>query len=160
MLAVHRKCSVGRYQLQWAAMWWNEICNKPLFWQPHKDLFNGCFYSNNSVRHEENALILCMSLDECWWCLKTIKYLAWSTADHALMILIHQWSYYRMAKLLSQPNATLAPQTRQAKASGHNLNYLTLAPQARLSGEILNYLLSPWSDILYMIIVIPGLLKF
>ena len=65
-----------------------------------------------------------------------------------------------MAKLLSQPNATLAPQTRQAKASGHNLNYVTLAPQARLSGEILNYLLSPWSDILYMIIVIPGLLKF
>ena len=46
---------------------------------------------------------------------------------------------------LSQPNATLAPQARQAKASGENLNYMTLAPQARQarpSGEILNYLLS------------------
>ena len=44
--------------------------------------------------------------------------------------------------LLSQPNATLAPQARQAKASGENLNYVTLAPQARQarpSGEILNY---------------------
>ena len=29
---------------------------------------------------------------------------------------------------LSHPNATLAP---QARASGENLNYLTLAPQAR-----------------------------
>ena len=47
--------------------------------------------------------------------------------------------------LLSHPNATLAPQTRQARASGVNLNYVTLAPQARQarpSGEILNYLLS------------------
>ena len=59
---------------------------------------------------------------------------------------------------LSHPNATLAPQARasgenlnymtlvpQARASGENLNYMTLAPQARLarlSGEILNYLLS------------------
>ena len=30
---------------------------------------------------------------------------------------------------LSHPNATLAPQTRQARASGENLNYVTLAPQ-------------------------------
>ena len=37
---------------------------------------------------------------------------------------------------LSHPNATLAPQARQAKASSENLNYMTLAPQARLSGEI------------------------
>ena len=47
--------------------------------------------------------------------------------------------------LLSHPNATLAPQARQAKASSENLNYMTLAPQgrqARPSGEILNYLLS------------------
>ena len=44
--------------------------------------------------------------------------------------------------LLSQPNATLAPQPRQARASGENLNYMTLAPQTRPSGEILNYLLS------------------
>ena len=47
--------------------------------------------------------------------------------------------------LLSHPNATLAPQARQARASGENLNYVTLAPQARQarpSGEILNYLLS------------------
>ena len=44
--------------------------------------------------------------------------------------------------LLSQPNAVLAP---QARASVENFNYVTLAPQARqarLSGEILNYLLS------------------
>ena len=42
--------------------------------------------------------------------------------------------------LLSQPNATLAPKTRQrqARASGENLNYVTLAPkarQARLTGS-------------------------
>ena len=43
---------------------------------------------------------------------------------------------------LSHPNVTLAPQARQARASGENLNYGTLAPQARLaraSGENLNY---------------------
>ena len=53
--------------------------------------------------------------------------------------------------LLSPPNATLAPQARQARASGENLNYVTLAPQARqarLSVEILNYLLSLYSDII------------
>ena len=49
---------------------------------------------------------------------------------------------YQILNLLSQPNATLAPQARQARASGENLNYVTLAPQARTSGEILNYLLS------------------
>ena len=57
--------------------------------------------------------------------------------------------------LLSQPNATLAPQARQARASGENFNYMTLAPQARQakpSGEILNYLLRCYSDILSMII--------
>ena len=32
---------------------------------------------------------------------------------------------------LSHPNGTLAPQARQAEASGENLNYMTLAPQAR-----------------------------
>ena len=42
---------------------------------------------------------------------------------------------------LSHLNATLAP---QARASGKNLNYVTIAPQAqaRPTGEILNYLLS------------------
>ena len=53
--------------------------------------------------------------------------------------------------LLSHPNATPAPLTRQARASGENLNYLALAPkakQARPSGEILNYSLSRLSDIL------------
>ena len=42
----------------------------------------------------------------------------------------------------SHANATLAPQAWQAKASGKNLNYVTLAPQARPSGTVLNYLLS------------------
>ena len=37
---------------------------------------------------------------------------------------------------LSHPTATLAPQARQAKASGEILNYMTQAQQARLSGEI------------------------
>ena len=32
---------------------------------------------------------------------------------------------------LYHPNATLAPQTRQARASGENLNNVTLVPQAR-----------------------------
>ena len=53
---------------------------------------------------------------------------------------------------LSHPNATLAPQTRQVRASGENLNYVTLAPQAKPSGEIFNYSLSHLSDILGMII--------
>ena len=44
--------------------------------------------------------------------------------------------------LLSHPNATLAPQARQARARGESLNNVTLAPLARPSGEILNYLLS------------------
>ena len=52
---------------------------------------------------------------------------------------------------LSHPNVTLAPQARQARAN-ENLNYATLAPQARPSGEILNYSLSRSSDILSMII--------
>jgi len=47
---------------------------------------------------------------------------------------------------LSHPNATLAPQARQARTSGENLNYvILLAPEARKarqSGEILNYSLS------------------
>ena len=57
---------------------------------------------------------------------------------------------------MSHPNATLAS---QARASGGNLNYVTLAPQARqarLSGEILNYSLSRSSDILSMIIELPS----
>ena len=49
---------------------------------------------------------------------------------------------------LSHPNATLAPQVRQARASGENLNYVTPALQARPSVEILKYLQSCWSDIL------------
>ena len=36
----------------------------------------------------------------------------------------------------SHPNATLAPQARQARASGENLYYVTLAPQARPSQEV------------------------
>ena len=40
---------------------------------------------------------------------------------------------------LSHPTATLAPQARQARASGENLNYVTLTPQARqASGKISN----------------------
>ena len=53
--------------------------------------------------------------------------------------------------LLSHSNTTLAPQARQAKASGENLNYMTLVPQPRPatpSREILNYSLSRYSDIL------------
>ena len=36
---------------------------------------------------------------------------------------------------LSYPNA---PQARQARASGENLNYMTVVPQASSSGEISN----------------------
>ena len=32
---------------------------------------------------------------------------------------------------LSHPNEILAPQARQARASGEYLNYMTLAPQVR-----------------------------
>ena len=38
---------------------------------------------------------------------------------------------WQKLNLLSHPNATRAPQARQARASGENLNYMTLAPQAR-----------------------------
>ena len=58
---------------------------------------------------------------------------------------------WQKLNLLSHPNATLHKQTRQVRASGENLNYVTLAPQtrqARSSGEILNFLLSRCSDIL------------
>ena len=55
---------------------------------------------------------------------------------------------WQKLNLLSHPNATLAQQARQARASGEFLNYVTLAPKARQSSEILNYLLSCWSDIL------------
>ena len=54
--------------------------------------------------------------------------------------------------MLSHPNATPVPQARQVRASGENLNYVTLVTQARPSGEILNYLLSHYFVILYMII--------
>ena len=49
---------------------------------------------------------------------------------------------WQKINLLSHPNATIAPHSRQARASGEILNYTTLAPQARqarASGEILNY---------------------
>ena len=48
---------------------------------------------------------------------------------------------------LSHPNATLVP---QAMASGENLTtcHYSVAPQARPSGEILNYSLSHYPDIL------------
>ena len=44
-----------------------------------------------------------------------------------------QWSYIERHKSnpLSHPNETLAPQARHARVSGENLNYVTLAPQAR-----------------------------
>ena len=46
---------------------------------------------------------------------------------------------YRMAKNrmnpLSHLNATLAPQARQAMASGENLNYVTLAPSMYKQGK-------------------------
>ena len=42
---------------------------------------------------------------------------------------------------LSHPNTTLAPQARQARASGENLKYVTLAPQARPNFELLAELL-------------------
>ena len=53
-------------------------------------------------------------------------------------MMFSQWSYIGWQNLnpLSHPYETLAPQARQARASG----------------EILNYLLSRWSDILRMII--------
>ena len=51
---------------------------------------------------------------------------------------------------LRHPHATLAPQAKQARASGENLNYVTLALQARqASGEILNYSLSCYSLVWY-----------
>ena len=46
---------------------------------------------------------------------------------------------------LSHPNATLVPQARQARASGENLNYMTLAPPTREARQ-------GCSDILSMII--------
>ena len=57
---------------------------------------------------------------------------------------MEQSSYigWQNLNLLSLPNATLAPLARQARPSGGNLNYVTLVPLARPSGEIFNYSLS------------------
>ena len=46
---------------------------------------------------------------------------------------------------LSHPNATLVLRARQARANCENLNYVH---DTSASGEILNYLLSHYSDIL------------
>ena len=43
------------------------------------------------------------------------------------MILTIGW---QNLNLLSHPNATIVQQARQARASGENFNYVTLAPQA------------------------------
>ena len=53
-----------------------------------------------------------------WWSERSVGY--------------QQWSYigWQNLNLLSHPIATLAPQARQAMASGENLNYMTLTPQA------------------------------
>ena len=59
-----------------------------------------------------------------------LEYLAFSN-DHTIG--------WQNLNLLSHPNATLAPQARQVRASGENLNYVMLASQARPSDEILNY---------------------
>ena len=45
---------------------------------------------------------------------------------------------WQKLNLLSHPNATPAPQAREAKTSVGNLNYVTLVSQAGPSGEILN----------------------
>ena len=80
--------------------------------------------------------------------------LSWNYIDPAtILILISRGTHpthdltigWQNLNLLSHPNATLAPQARQARVSGEILNCVTLAPQARQarpSGEILNYLLS------------------
>ena len=57
---------------------------------------------------------------------------------------------WQKLNLLSHSNATLVPQARQARASGENLNYMTLAPQASIGGEIVDFLLSHYFDILNM----------
>ena len=40
---------------------------------------------------------------------------------------------------LSYPNATLAPQARQARASGDNLNYVTLEPSKASKAKWCNF---------------------
>ena len=78
------------------------------------------------------------------------------TATPSLNILYSsQWSYtgWQNLNLLSHPNAILASQARQAKASGEKLNYVTLAPHGRPSGENFNYSLSIESLVWYSKIV-------
>ena len=48
-------------------------------------------------------------------------------------MIIHMYIGWQNLNLLSHLNATIA---RQARASGENFNYVTLAPQARPGGEI------------------------
>ena len=52
----------------------------------------------------------------------------WCRAHWENNTLSHQWSYegWQNFILQSQPIATLAPQARQARASGENLNYIIL----------------------------------
>ena len=63
-----------------------------------------------------------------------------------------QWSYYRMAKFKTAKMQHYHHKQASKRASDENLNYVTLAPQARASGEILNYSLSRYSNILNMMI--------
>ena len=60
----------------------------------------------------------------------------WGQETETESVIIRVWTINHTVECqnlnpLSHPNATLAPQARQARASGENLNYVTLVPQAR-----------------------------
>ena len=109
----------------------------------------------------QTSSLMIISMSWEWWC-SVAELCPWGAT-----MIVREWIMSRHVKgcraapepndltigwqnfnLLSHTNATIAPQARKAWASEENLNYVTLAPQARPSGEILNYLLSRYSDIL------------
>ena len=108
-------------------------------------LWNTWNLPNKSFRRSwkrKKFLLLC---SRCW----TIICVFTRLSESVSMIILKDIT---IGSPLSYPNATIVLQTRQARAIRENLNHVTLAPQARKSGEILNYSLSRSSDILSMII--------
>ena len=121
------------------------FCSTRVRWCCH-EMTDKLLVSGQNIFFKGNMFLAQRWLDEKYLLVPGVHITEAGDTECLKIIWRLQWSYYRMAKfksaeLLSHPNATLTPQARQARASGENLNYLTLAPQARTS-EILNYSLS------------------
>ena len=108
------------------------FCSTRVRWCCH-EMTDKLLVSGQNIFFKGNMFLVQRWLDEKYLLVPGVHITEAGDTECLKIIWRLQWSYYRMAKfksaeLLSHPNATLAP-------------------QARASGEILNYLLSQ-SDIL------------